>query len=161
MLLAPMDRAQMDANHLKRRRALAPARAPSHRIRNVGPVLDLGNTVFFTFRGRAFGVPPVPYQVGRAISAIWTEAVALGAVISEDKTPRYYELIASLPPLIWANSYPVGRWRRLRRRLGLFRNPFRKATEAELVDLAGFFRSRRMTSGVQFPPAAGTTSKTA
>ena len=51
--------AEMEASHRAARRA-RPAAQPSPRPRNVEPVLSIGEMTFFQFRGRAYGVPPLP-----------------------------------------------------------------------------------------------------
>jgi len=156
---APAQPAAMDARHAAARarvRARCAAASPAvpTGARNLAAVLDLGNAVYFTFRGRAYGVPPLPWAAGAALHALWTQALAYPSPLTAETQPAYYALIRQLPPLLWRYTRPVGAWRRLRRRLGLLRNPFRTASERELVELADFFLSRRMTSGVRFRPDA-------
>lgn len=155
LIFAPAQRAEMDANQASRTPKVRPAKAPRP-LQNVRPVLDLGNTCYFNFRGRAYGVPPLPWKAGVAFQQIWVDALGQGT-LTRITAPHYHALIARLPKLIWQYSRPVGRLRRALRFLGGLRNPFLKATEQELVELAGFFLQRRMTSGVGFPTAPATS----
>jgi len=142
-------RDEMDARHslARRQRAkVAPERPPQ--VLNVQQVLDLGNLVYFTFRGRAYGVPPLPYKAGQELMVLWTEAAAFTKLTGAN-TARYMGLLQRLPRLLWQHTRVVGRIRRWMRRLGLHRNPFLQATEKELVDLASFFLRRRTMSSVQ------------
>jgi len=157
--ISPVQRADMDAKHAASRPV--PQKQPAARPRNFQPVLDLGNTIYFNFRGRPFGVPPVDYKLGHRVSALWLEAVSLGRNLTNDTLPRYSEILAELVPILWKHLRPVGKLRRVMKRCRLLRNPLIKATDAELVDLAGFFQARRMNSGVQFPPGVMRGSKTA
>jgi hypothetical protein len=135
--------------YLKRR----PAAPPPAKVRNVGPVLDLGNTTFFVFRGRPFGVPAVPYKLGQQLVELRQAAPPPGVPLDAKNSPPYFAYIRRLPRLLWPHLRPVGRLRRVLKRCGLLRNPLERATEAELVEIADFFLARRMRSGVQFPQA--------
>lgn len=119
---------------------------PPPPVLNLGTVLDVGTTVFFIFRGRAYGVPPLPWRQGEAILAAKQEAASVGRLLTDQNTPTYYRALRRLQDLAWANTRPVGRLRRLAKRLGLHPNPFRAATDQQLVQLADFFLARRMTS---------------
>jgi hypothetical protein len=151
--------AEMAAAHSAGRPG-APAAASAHdaamRRRNLRAVLDMGTTQFFAFRGRAYGVPPLPWRAGEQLSRTWAEAVELGELNGAGGVSRYYDQVARLPGLIWANVRPVGRVWRLLRWLRLARNPFETATEQELVDLAGFLLRCRTRSGVQHLSAPAT-----
>lgn len=143
------------AKRSRERRVLArePERAPA-RAYNVEQVLDMGNVTYFTFRGRAYGVPPLGWRAGQRLQALWTEAFAFGELTAET-APKYYALIAQLPALLWRHCYPVGFFRRRFRRF--LRNPFQRATEGELVELAAFFLARRSSSTISLRSATMTT----
>lgn len=143
----PAQRAEMDARHA----AARPAPEEPAMVRNVPLVMELGGTVYKTFRGRAFGVPPVPWKLGQQLHLLWIEALRFQGQLTTTTAPRYYAIIAQLPDLLWRCARPVGRTRRLLYRLGLHHNPFRRATEAELVELAGFFLALRMRSSIGQP----------
>lgn len=149
--LAPRSRAEMDAAH-KAARAQAPDPAPE--ARNLEPVIRFGDLEYFTFRGRAFGVPPVPWKRGLELLAIMAEARAqVGRALDPVGAARYALLVEKLARLLWRCTRPAGLHRRILRRLGLLRNPFLDATEGEIGALAGFFLSRRTRSHIGFPPA--------
>lgn len=141
-----MERRHAEAARARRSQPMEQAQ----RARNLLAVLDLGNRIYFTFRGRAYGVPPLPWKAGAAVHAIWTEAQQYPTPLTADTLPRYYATLHKLPPLLWAHCRPVGPLLRLCRRLGLLRNPFEAATETELVQLADFFLRCRMRSTVRY-----------
>jgi hypothetical protein len=131
------------------------------RARNLEAIFALDQATFFAFRGRPFGVPPLPWQVGEKLLDLFTRAgdaaarMARGAAdgrADRDAMREYFDAVSALPPIIWANSYPASRPLRFLRRLGLMRNPFATATDREIMEIADFFLSRRMKSGVQFSP---------
>ena len=69
-------------------------------------------------------------------------AMALGESYADWIKKRFGEL----PPVLWRNCQPVGRWRRFARACGMLRNPFARAGDRELMELADFFLSRRIPS---------------
>lgn len=150
MIAAPRQRAEMVAAH----RAAAPSRAPAARAPlNATAVLELGDITFFTFRGRPFGVPPVPRREGQRLHLLWLEARSYESPLTFETGPKYHAAIAHLPALLWHLTRPVGRLNRALRFLGLLRNPFEQATEQELIELAMLFLSRRRMSSIGFLPA--------
>lgn len=149
MLLAPKQPHEMAAAH----RAAAPRSAQPRALRNLRPVLELGNTTYVTFRGRAYGVPPLPWRDGQRLMALWIQALQFPGPLTAETHPKYYAIIQQLPALLWSLCRPVGLLPRLARRLGLHRNPFRQATEQELAELASLFLQRRMRSSIQLGPS--------
>jgi hypothetical protein len=156
--LAPRSEPEMLAAHAKARRQQVPQGSkPIARPRNLEAVLALGDTEFIQFRGRAYGVPPVPLQPGIRLTQAYATAretlTALGVAPNDPQRAAAYQVaVQKLPPLLWDLVRPVGRFRILCRWIGLHRNPFRDASEGELLELAAFFLPRRMRSGVQFLP---------
>lgn len=143
------------------RAAHAAARPRRLRQRDVAPpplntdvVLDLGSKVSFQFRGRTYWVPPLSWHAGERLMVLWNEASRFEGALTRATAPGYFAAIRQMPALLWRNCYPAGRWRRLRARLGLMRNPLRQATEQELIELTNFFLGRRMKSSVGFPTTA-------
>lgn len=158
----PATREAMAQNHSRwraTRRTPAPA-ALGSRLLNVQQVLDMGNVVYFTFRGRAYGIPPLGWRGGQELTLLWTEAVAYPSPLTPETAPAYYALIARLPGLLWKHCHPAGWLARRLHRLGLLRNPFRHATEGELVELAAFFQSRRSASSIGPGPATNQSPPT-
>ncbi len=162
----PLQPAEMARRHAAKGTRPAGSKAPKAEIRppvrNVEPILSIGDTEYFHFRGRAFGVPPLPWRAGQRIAEL--QARALGAIerlsvkpTDERTRADYYVALAQVPPLLWANCRPTGKWRRfLANRFFRFirfsRNPFDTASDRELLELLDFFSSRRMKSGVQSRP---------
>lgn len=132
--------AKREAYYRKRAPAVAPARP---KAQNFDPVLAFGDIEAFLFRGRAYGVPPLPYKAGLELLELWTEAAELGSNMSHAVAQRYGAIIRRIAALLWKHTRTIGTGRRMLRRLGLVRNPFAEATEAELVDLAARFLARR------------------
>jgi len=132
------------------RKRVAPPTAksagPLPRALNLDHVMDLGNTIFFIFRGRAYGIPPLAWREGERILDTWLEAKTYGASLERKNLPAYYACFQKLQRLLWKNCKPTGPVRRLLNRLHLHRNPFRLATEGEIAELAVFMLGRRMRS---------------
>lgn len=152
-MLKPLSPEQMAANHqAASRRRPAGTRAPFV-LRNMGPALELGDLVYFTFRGRAYGIPPLPWRAGQRLQALWVEAMDLPTPLTPSTQPKYQAIIAQLPGLLWKHCRPVGLVLRALRILGLLRNPFEGASEQELVEAAAFFLKRRTRSSIQPLPS--------
>lgn len=148
------------------------ARQTPTRAQNIGPMLDLGNTVYFAFRGRAFGVPPLPWLEGEKILDAWMLAQTYGESVKREDLNAYFHCIRTLAHLIWMNTRPVSRFQRLLKAIGLHSpatrdigrlerwlkhllpNPFMKATEREVADYALFLSERRMSTSEPAPPRA-------
>lgn len=143
--------------HQATRQKLARHReSSSSGIRNVEPVLSLNEMTYLHFRGRAFGVPPLPWKAGQRMLQVYTATIANANVVSQrgDKKAEadYFAGLAQLQSLLWRYCYPVGWGWRLLRMLGLHRNPFRVATEKEILDHTDFFLQLRMKSNVRSSP---------
>lgn len=125
--------------------------------KNVEVVLETGNATYIHFRGRAFGVPPLPWKVGQRLTMLQArlqramEAVARKP-LDDSLRAEYYSALAQIPPILWANSRPTGKLARLTHFIGLHANPFAHATDRELLELTDFFCSCRMRSGASNPP---------
>lgn len=124
----------------------APESEAPKRHRNVREVLDLGTISYISFRGRQYGVPPLPWPAGEAmLDAYLTVREFEGDLRREDLRP-YFEAVERLADLVWANLRPLGTFRRLLKATGLLANPIRDATEADVGALAVFFLGRRTKS---------------
>lgn len=150
----------MDAAHRRarfsRRRVAEASKGDAARARNLEPILSLGSVEFLEFRGRAYGVPPVPWKVGQRLNAARVAAIDALEILKvdatdTDATTSYYEAIRKIPALLWANCYPASKidriWKRTPFLRYLQRNPFLDASDGELLENADFFLSRRMKSG--------------
>jgi hypothetical protein len=152
MLLTLVPKDEVARRHAEARKELE-ARAPkvSQQPRNLPPVLALGNIEYHVFRGRPFGIAPVPYQEGTKLASLWIEAGELGNVLTGSTVVRYREIIDELATLLWELTRTVGPFKRLLRRLDLLRNPYRQATEREILELVGKFHARRFTTTIGRP----------
>lgn len=130
--------------------------ASSAPIRNVEPVLSLGEMTYFQFRGRAYGVPPLPWKTGKRMMQIYTTTIGhanLVATTGDKEAERvYFEGLEKLQNLLWKSCRPTGLIPRIFASIGLARNPFRNATEKEILDHTDFFLALRMKSNVQNSP---------
>lgn len=148
----------MDANHTRKRRprldrAPLPPAATTE-VRNTQAVLDLGNLKAFLFRGQPFGVPPIGWKDGQRLVLLQASFNQyLSKQLDESAARGYFAAVAQVAPLLWQLTRPVGKIRRLMKRLGLHRNPFQEATEAELGQLLSFFQACRTMSSIGQLPA--------
>jgi hypothetical protein len=144
MRVTPVDRDEVR----RRWRSATPAPAPQRpKIpQNLRSVIELGDTVYIHFRGRQYGVPPVPYAEGQRVLDAYLRAKDCGEELSSEKLPQYRQAIEDLarllPKLLRSGGSPI---RRALFRIGFF-NPIREATEADILALAGFLLGLRMKS---------------
>lgn len=145
-------KAEVAANHAKAQPKARPNPIPRMPV-NLGHTLDLGDTIYLAFRGRSYGVPPVPWKVGQRLVALRFAAQEASGegVLSSDTLPAYYDAVRAMGKLCWRHCRPARWWQRVLKRVGLARNVFESASEAEIVAIADFFCSRRMTVSVGFP----------
>jgi hypothetical protein len=138
---------EIEANWARHRAQRQKTQAPPPRTRNVQQVLDLGNLTVLHFQGRQYGVPSVPYKVGLEFVRVAEEVTAFQKITRTNRA-EYEALLTDIARLIWRNCYPLrGRWLK---RLGLLRNPFLGATEADLGEVIRFFDKCRTRSSVLF-----------
>ena len=154
----PLQRHEMDERHRRARAKRAPggiSAPPGPARKNLSTILALGDEEFIQFRGRAYGVPPIPLKAGEQLLDSYLAAtaaarkLALAAIAREpDEAARadYFAALRALQRQLWALSREPSRWRRWLRRFGLRPNPYRVATEAELLEMAHFFYRRRTRS---------------
>jgi len=108
--------------------------------------------VYFEFRGRAYGVPPLPWKEGERLLDLYLTVRGFPAELTRDILPDYYRAIRGMAKVMWRNCRPCGPRARLARRLGLIRNPFLGANDREIADVAVFFLGLRTTSTGSFKP---------
>lgn len=115
---------------------------------NVVPTLVvIGETsIEIPFRGRMYEFRPIGFADGLRL----LEARRLLENVEAEPTPENVAGARAALHMVagMARKYlrPRGRLRRLRWRLRLSRNPYRRATEAEVGQLLGFFLAFRMSS---------------
>lgn len=145
--IRPMGREEVKANWDRRRARVRVERShqpPPPRPVNVRQVLDIGTLVYFQWRGRSFGVPPMPWKQGAQLMDVYLLAQSLGETINSQNAERYYAALQEMARIMWKCTRPVGMFRRLLKRLRILGNPYRKASEKELAELAVFFLGCRM-----------------
>lgn len=164
MILAPSQPGEMAAAHRRARRPQAASARQSQRPRNVEPVLSIDQTEYIHFRGRAFGVPPLPYPAGQALTDAQLTAIEAMNVLQFDAKNRpalasYYGALPKIAALLWRNCRPTGKVRRFLHWIRIYPNPFAKASDGELLEFADFFLARRMRSGARPPQMAATQAR--
>ncbi len=133
----------------------APAAAPPANGRPA--LLMLGADTFqVPYRGRLYELGHVSFEDGIRLVEAQT---AIASIEDDDATPEkiavYLRAMRFVVRLAPRYMVPVKRVRRFFWRLRLRRNPFRKATDAEVGHLLGFFLASRMRSRVPYrAPAA-------
>lgn len=163
MIIAPLERSEMEARHQRARLRRRPAgsAATTPRSRNVQSVLSLGSMEWFHFRGRAYGVPPLPWKAGERLLEAHLTALERVSLLADEPFNRearaeYYVALRTITRLLWENCQPTGLlFRNLKRTPWLrylLRNPFASASDAEILEHADFFLARRMKSGAQLRP---------
>jgi hypothetical protein len=133
---------------------------PPPRPSNVRAVLDLGTLTYFTFRGRMYGVPPLPWQEGERLLDAWLELRNLGETVDRVNVHSYYRCLGRLSAIIWRNTRMVGRLPRLLKWLRIWRNQFDQANDAELAEVAVFYLARRTSSTGGFRPGGALERQT-
>lgn len=152
VVLRPLQPAEMSARHASRQRvarrtAAVAAETPTVPM-NIGAVLDLGETMYRNFRGKPFGVPPLPWKEGKRLQAAWLAAAQYKSPLTPETAQKYFAAIALIPPILRRNCFPASNWiKRSLWAIGLWPNPFDRMAEEELVEAASFFLQRRMKSG--------------
>lgn len=141
-----------------RNSAVAPLRQRHPQQRNVEAVLSLGDVRYFSYRNRAYRVPPVPFKLGQRVLDSHTKVLAYARQVVEtgkkDSMDAFYRQMAVHVGLLWKHIRPTGKVRRAMWHMGLMRNPFRSASEAEVKEVTDFFLQGRMTSSVRLTSAA-------
>lgn len=128
-----------------------PQRVP--RTRNIETVLSLGHTRYFLFQGRTYGCPPIPFQLGLRMNELYVHASTLTRALSLTGRPEdvdeYRKTLRTITKVLWSHIVPARPWRKWFKRFRLMRNPFRRGSEKEIMDVVDFFLEGRMKSSVQ------------
>lgn len=125
---------------------------PPPRPVNTRAVIELGEAVLFSWRGQPFRAF-VSWRDGTELADLWARLGELGSSVERERLPEYRDVLQGMIRIFKRVARPTVRpyrlLRRLRVRLGLYRNPFRDASEAEIGDLAVFFLTLRTKRGVR------------
>ncbi len=123
---------------------------------NGGPaLLVLGaDRMRVPYRGRVYELGHVSFEDGVRLVLARSAITSIG---DDSATPAnvsaYLEAMRVIVGMAPRYMVPVGRVRRFFWRLRIRRNPFRRATDAEVGHLLGFFLGCRTRSRVQYPTA--------
>jgi len=126
---------------------------------NVAPALRLlgSERLVVPYRGRAYELGHVSFEDGlhlvRARAAI--EALDGAEEVTPERAAAYLGGMRTIVRLVPRYLLPVEPVRRFFWRLRIFRNPFSRATDAEVGQLLGFFLGSRMRSRVRASTTAG------
>jgi len=118
----------------------------------VEAVLSLGSTRYFTFRGATFACPPVPFKLGQKVLTLYLETTSLAQSAAKGNKQdgiKYFGRLRELVKVMWPHIRPARRWKRWTKFLHIYRNPFRHASDLEVLDVTNFFLQGRMKSSVQ------------
>ena len=147
--LSPEEMARRHAEHdAKARRAARKADGHGPTVVDMELLLSLTQARRLPWRGREYGVPPVPWRKATDLLAVAEGLAALAQGKGEDQLGAFRRLARQFEQAAKAVVVPEGRVRR-----ALWRwwpNPFRSATHEEIGWLLGFFLS--------FPEVAGSWS---
>lgn len=131
-----------------------PAEAPA----NVGTMLLLAgaDVLEMTYKGTLYELGHVSFEDGLELTRAREALEQLEEAVTEANVRAYALAAQRVVDMAPKYLFPVhGRFRRLRWRLRLRRNPFRDATDAEVGLLLGFFLRCRMRSRVGSRPPSG------
>jgi hypothetical protein len=117
------------------------ARSASARVLNMEAVEALVGVRSFGFRGVVYEVPPIPATVGMRLQLL---SARLHRAQEDKAPPEVFAPIWEEAATLAARCVRPKGWRRLFWRLRR-RNPFRDATEGDLVDLLAFCLACRMS----------------
>jgi hypothetical protein len=145
-------------NH-RARNAEVPLRQRDPRQRNVEAVLSLGDVRYITYRNRTYRIPPVPFKLGQSVLDSHTKVLAHAKQVvqtgKKEPMDAFYRQMSIHVGLLWQHIRPIGKMKRALWHMGLMRNPFRSASEAEVKAITDFFLQGRMTSSVRLTSEAG------
>lgn len=169
MIKAP-SKAELEAGAA---RVAAMVERPVPRAFNADSNAELNERRALHWMGRRYWVPPVPQKLGAQLYALQLDLLEIHrgrrdrGILAQADPLSLLDLEAEREALSAEQETsdravglfvrlvsPHGRWHRLRWRLGLCRNPFRKATAREVADLLGFFSGAQTASRVVDPRAA-------
>lgn len=161
MRLHAKSRREMDAAHATHRQRFQVHRGTPKPPANIDAVLALGEVEYFQFRGHTYRIAPLSYKAAQRLVALQSEAHSYAERAHADGPMRaehwqaqadYFQTIGRVADLLWSLTVPVGWVRRLGKATRILANPFRRATEEEVLQVANFFHARRTKSYVRPQP---------
>lgn len=109
---------------------------------NVYALFELGQDVYFEYRGEPYRVPPVPYRMGAELlrSRVRINRLRMEAQsreLTNDDFAEYEAAVAALVRACTSLVRPIGWKGRTLRTLGMW-HPFRNASDREIGELHSF-----------------------
>lgn len=103
----------------------------------------------FGYAGRQWRVRTLPFELGCALLEQDIRVRRIAPMVASNMLlHEYRDAARQMARIIWQIVEPADRWGRIRRRLGLMRNPFLRAGDADLGGIKDFCLTRRMASTV-------------
>ncbi len=148
-------RAELEEMASEQYRRHFPDHGPSQPPRNIGALLVLigKGKLGLPYRGRMYELRPVSFEDGVRLAEVRSvfERIERTNEPSAEEFDAYLQGLRTVARMAKKYARPVGVVRRLLWTLRFSRNPFRRATEAELGLLLGFLLGCRMRSSVRYP----------
>lgn len=114
---------------------------PTPAPKNIRHLIDIGHNRVMLYRRQPIVVPPVPVMLGLAVFDL------VEKLQRDEDTATRAVLLSHLIRACTQCVRPVGRWGRIKRRLGLWR-PFQDISEGELRGVADFLLRCRQSAGI-------------
>jgi hypothetical protein len=151
MALLPLEAEVLEQSQADLKKSLLGSAVPMANVGNLASLLEVTEFEWPKDSGNIYSVPRVPFPVGVQLEDLFIR-------INEAKNhpgalallPVYERQLVEVVDIIWNSIVPKSWFARLKRRIGFSKNPLRRASDAEVADLLGFFLARRMTSTVRF-----------
>lgn len=149
MPIEPIRPEVLEATQEKLKAELLPAAPRS--VANTDSVLSLGTDTRFVYRLRPYMTLPVTFRLGAELQKLRIAMIATSALMedSESAVDEYAAYSQQVVELIWRVSIPATPIPALKKKLRLARNPFRDATDGEVMHLINFFLNLRMMSSIR------------
>lgn len=118
-------------------------------LANVDAMRKLLAITTFRYEGRTWQVKRLPFEIGCQLleQDIRVRRIAT-FVASNTLLEEYRDAARKIARILWQIVEPADPWGRWRKRLGLMRNPFLQAGDADLGGIKDFCLTRRMASTV-------------
>lgn len=131
----------------------------SQSLANVEAIRQLLKLSTFTYGGRTWEVRTLPFELGCQLLEQDIRVRKIAPHVANDMLlTEYRDAARIIADLIWQAVTPAGRWARIRKRLGLMRNPFLEASDADLGGIKDFCLTRRMASTVVLGGSGGSVN---
>ncbi len=119
---------------------------------NLQNAVELGHYISFEFRGKKYSIPPVSFEVGAQLQMVMNDLRNISDLnVGANNIYIMRKILRRATNIFYDQIVPHG-WKPWQARfvkwLGIYPNPFKRASEGEVGALLGFFSRHRMTSTV-------------